>query len=61
MRTAKKEPEMTRIQIEQMYNDVFGYVVCPHGVSLPDGFCYQCGEAIKLELTNNANPCRLNE
>ena len=45
---------MTRVQIEQMYNDVVGYVVCPHGVSLPDAYCEPCGEIVKRECQDLA-------
>lgn len=45
---------MTRDQIEQMYRDVLGYVVCPHGVSLPDAYCDACGETVKRQCQDLA-------
>ena len=50
---------MTRDQIEAMYREVLGYVVCPHGVSLPDAHCEPCGEATKRTCQDLAFAVRL--
>ena len=45
---------MTKEQIETMYQEILGYVTCPHGVYLPGKFCWACGEAIKKECAELA-------
>ena len=50
---------MTRTEIERMYIDVLGYVVCPHSVDLPTTYCNVCGESLKKDLAELAFAAKL--
>jgi hypothetical protein len=48
--------EMEKAEIEQMFQDVLGFVTCPHNVYLPENHCEECAQKVakeNIELTDN--------